>query len=395
MSGLFTLLQASVDGNARRAVDVYTEELPEFRVLAKDSTAQADMLDFAVLLRRREAELAADGRPFTDSDTAVLRAFGEKRGAAGVSLISQQRVLALHSVLTLREIQEAAGPDDSARLMHMLGWLPANGLVAQTAYTEGFLLGQKRFLPLVRRVQAFARMLIADNPAVDGASASLGMPLGRRYAVVAVRIPDPPFAAAEDRRDEIVEVVLSGHHVPVTWHEPGTFMAVVPSTETTLGEPDEPTQQRITGLVRDFAAALGRPCAAGAAMGGIGGLAETLALARRISEAAPVETAPERFHTLSDVLVELGVTQTPQVEQWLRQLGARLGAGPDLIRTLDAFYRHGMNRLNTAGALHIHPRTLDYRLHRVRELAGLEPGSVRGVRILTTTVTLALSGRWA
>jgi DNA-binding PucR family transcriptional regulator len=95
---------------------------------------------------------------------------------------------------------------------------------------------------------------------------------------------------------------------------------------------------------------------------------------------------------MSDTFVELGVARTPDVEEWLRGIGQRLAAGPDLVTTLDAFYEHGMNRLRAAGALHIHPRTLDYRLRRVGELTGLDPESVQGVRTFSATVSFLLSG---
>lgn len=389
MSSLFTALRRRVDDNARRAVELYTAELPEFRVAATNAASHDDMVDFAVLLRRREAELAAEDQPFTDGDLAVLREFGEERGAAGVSLAAQQRVLVLHSVLTLREIQEAAGPADSADLMRMLGWLPTNGLAAQNAYTEGYLAGQKRFLPAVQRVQRLARMLLADSPVAADAAASLGMPLASRYVVAVVRIPSAPVTSASDRRDEVVESILKHHRVPITWHEPDELVVLLPA-----GDNGSAVEERALRLVREFASLVGRPCAAGAASGQFRQLAEALALARQISRAAPLEAEPRGLHTMPDVFVELGVAQLGQAGDWLRELGRQLSAGPDLVTTVDAFYQHGMNRLRTASALHVHPRTLDYRLRRVRELTGVDPASVRGVRILSTAVTFILAGTW-
>jgi hypothetical protein len=391
---MFAGLHKRIDDNAKRAVDVYTTELPDYRAVAANTAVQAAMLDFAVMLRRREAELGAIGQPFTDTDLGVLRAYGEERGLAGVSLLSQQRVLVLHSVLTLREIQEAAGPDDSADLMHMLGWLPENGLSAQTAYTDGYLDGQKRFLPVSRRIQNFARMLLADNLAVRAVAASLEMPLAERYVVTVVRVPSEPFSSAADRRDEVVEVMLRQHRVPVTWHASDEFVVLFPLGSTETDDEDEKVQDRAFSLVRDFAHFVGRPCAAGASIGRIHHLADALKLARRISRAAPVEAVPRRLHGLADVFVELGVGQVPEVDAWLNGLARRLAAGPDLVTTLDAFYQYGMNRMHTAGALHIHPRTLDYRLRRVRDLVGIDPASVRGARALSTTVTLVLAGTW-
>ncbi|MEU8635467.1 helix-turn-helix domain-containing protein [Amycolatopsis sp. NPDC048633] len=79
----------------------------------------------------------------------------------------------------------------------------------------------------------------------------------------------------------------------------------------------------------------------------------------------------------------------------LRDVARRLANGPDLVTTLDVYYRNDMNRLRSAVALHIHPRTLDYRLRRVRESTGVDPASTKGIRILTAAVARLLAGAWA
>ncbi len=96
-----------------------------------------------------------------------------------------------------------------------------------------------------------------------------------------------------------------------------------------------------------------------------------------------------------NTFVELGVAQLPQVDDWLHEFAQRLASRPDLVATLDAYYRNDMNRLSTAGTLHIHPRTLDYRLGRVRELVEMDPGSPQGVRVLSAVVARVLAGRWS
>lgn len=101
-----------------------------------------------------------------------------------------------------------------------------------------------------------------------------------------------------------------------------------------------------------------------------------------------------RPHTLADVFVELASADVPFVDVWLRSLARRLDSGPDLLLTLDAYYCHDMHRGATATALNVHTRTLDYRLRRVRELTGIDPGSTRGVRTLSAVVTRRLSGAW-
>jgi hypothetical protein len=119
-------------------------------------------------------------------------------------------------------------------------------------------------------------------------------------------------------------------------------------------------------------------------VGAVGALAPALAVARHVSTVAPWEDRPTAVLGVPDLFVELGVGGA--IDDWLAGLAERLRSGPDLIATLDRYYRNDMNRAATATQLRIHPRTLDYRLARVLELTGEDPGSTRGVRILTTAV---------
>lgn len=383
MGGLFTQLRSGADRNARRAVEVYTTELPDFRTVAASARVRSAMLDFALLLRRREAELGADGAPFTQEDLAVLSAYGAERGRQGVSLTAQRQVMTLHSMLTLREIQEAAGSREVDHLMHMLGWLPANGLAAQRAYTKGFLLGQKRFLPLVARVRQLAAALLADDVVAADLAESLDVRVTDDLLVLSVRVTGP--APGEDERDQILDTLIRRDRVPMTWDGPDEFVALQPGGA-------ERAEQRALALACRLAELVERPCSIGAATAKVGVVAEAAALARRVGRVSPPQTVPSHLPTMRDVFVELGVAELPQVGEWLTGLGRRLSAGPDLVRTLDAFYRHDMNRMNTAGELRIHPRTLDYRLHRVRELVGIDPVSTRGVRTLSAAVARLRAG---
>ncbi|MDL2288401.1 helix-turn-helix domain-containing protein [Oscillospiraceae bacterium OttesenSCG-928-F05] len=44
----------------------------------------------------------------------------------------------------------------------------------------------------------------------------------------------------------------------------------------------------------------------------------------------------------------------------------------NLVATLDMFFKHGRNAKDTAGALYIHPKTIAYRLERIREITGID-----------------------
>jgi DNA-binding PucR family transcriptional regulator len=92
------------------------------------------------------------------------------------------------------------------------------------------------------------------------------------------------------------------------------------------------------------------------------------------------------------VFIELGAAELPEIDRWLHHLTQRLTNGPDLVGTLDAYYRNDLNRPRAAAALCIHPRSLDYRVQRVHELAGIDPASTHGIRILSTVVLRVLAG---
>ncbi|WNV85450.1 helix-turn-helix domain-containing protein [Umezawaea sp. Da 62-37] len=377
MGDLFALWRSRVDANSRRAVDVYTRELPDFRELASGTRARAEILDFAMFLRQRTVALVAENGLFPADDLAFIAEVGHERATRGLSLASQRHVQVLHTSLTLKEVHEAANPrHDLEDVMRTLASLPALGLAAQTAYTSGFVAGQETVLPAVDRVRQFARMLLADDPAAALTATSLDMGSSDRWLVVVVRTP-----AMRGDRESVVRDLLERHWIPVCWTEPGEFVALIPDDGS-----------RVLDVVKDLGDLVGVPCAVGASRGRTGGLAETFERARRVSRAAPIRQAPTTVHHLTDLFAEIGAARLPPVDRWLSEVADRLAEGPDLVATLDAFYRNDMARTRTASALKIHPRTLEYRLRRVRDLTGLEPLSVRGVRALSTTVTRVLAG---
>lgn len=262
MGDLFSMLARRMGANARRAVEVYARDMPEFRAMADGDNAA--LLDFAVLLRRRTVELAADDRPFTDDDLSTIAAAGHAHARAGVSFGSHRRALGLHSTLTVQEIHEVAGPRDADALLRMLGWFGPQGVAGQDAYSRGFLDGQGHVLPDAERVPQLATALLAGDPAGPGLAGRLGMPVPAGYLLTVVRIADPEFRPTPAVRSEVLGVLIDKDRVPMTWNEPLELVVLVPA--------EEPDQQRALSLVAAFAETVGRPCAAGATTASPSGL---------------------------------------------------------------------------------------------------------------------------
>ncbi|WKX12171.1 CdaR family transcriptional regulator [Streptomyces sp. NL15-2K] len=419
MDSLFAELARQASAHARREVETYVREIPEFGFLDANPRARSEALDYAVWFRRRTVELSPDNGELTEDDLGYIASMGELRAGAGMSFESRQRVLELHTALMLREINEATDAQRGGsvdELMRLMSWFAPQGERGIGAYRNGFVTVLRRRLPYVEQVALLARSLLAGDPTAAELAPVVGMELPEHYAVTVIRVPDRPVGD-RDLESEI-EALVKTHQVPVMWcprggGRGGELIALVPSdagagtdggADAVAGDTEAVRLRAVTDLVpdlvhdlvRDFADALGRPCAAGTATGPLSELADALDRARRISRAAPLRRASARLrpHTMADVFVELAVADMPFVDEWLRTVAGRLEPGPDLLVTLDAYYRCDMNRGAAAAALNVHPRTLDYRLRRVRELTGIDPGSTHGVRILSSVVTRRLSGAW-
>ncbi|MFS8200352.1 PucR family transcriptional regulator [Streptomyces sp. CWNU-52B] len=397
MGSLFAELARRASANARREVETYVRQIPELGSLDVNSRARAETLEYAVWFRHRTVELAPDNGRLTDDDLAYIASMGEARAGAGMSLDSRQRVLRVHTGLMLREIDEATEAQrggDVEEIMRIMGWFAPQGERGIGAYRQGFVAAMGRRLPYVDQVGLLARSLLAEDPIAAELAPVTGLELAEYYAVTVVRVPDCP--AGDHVLESGIESLVRTHQVPVTWWPErggrgGELIVLVP------GGAGGAEPSAVPDLLPDLTRALGRLCAVGTTgAAALSELAGALDRARRIAAAAPLRRTSGRLrpHTLADVFVELTVADVPFVDDWLRTVALCLAPGPDLLRTLDAYYRHDLNRGSTALALNVHPRTLDYRLRRVRELAGIDPGSARGVRILSAVVTRSLSGAW-
>ncbi|WP_215451949.1 CdaR family transcriptional regulator [Streptomyces sp. ATCC 21386] len=413
MGSLFAELARQAPTNALREVETYTREIAEFGFLDKDPRARAQTLDQAVWLRHRTVELSPHNKELSDGDLEYIASMGELRAGAGMSLDARQQVLRVHTALMLREINEAteaqrgAGVDE---LMRMMTWFAPQGERGIGAYRQGFVRVLRRRMPYVEQIALLARSLLNGDPIAAELAEAVDLELPDRYAVTVFRLPDPP--PVDRVLENEIETLVKSHRTPIVWGArggdgSGELIALVPVNSggaraenvpphTVADFLPELAPEHAADLVRDVAQALGRPCAVGTADAPLPELSDALDRARRISDTAPVRRASARLrpHTLADLFVELSVADVPFVDAWLRTLSDRLATGPDLLVTLDMYYRNDMNRGATATALNVHTRTLDYRLRRVRELTGMDPGSTRGVRALSAAVARRQSGAW-
>jgi PucR C-terminal helix-turn-helix domain len=85
-----------------------------------------------------------------------------------------------------------------------------------------------------------------------------------------------------------------------------------------------------------------------------------------------------------EIALDILVGSHDGLRQRLVERVAGVAARPDLWETLRELYQADLDRGRTARRLGVHRSTLDYRLNRVEQLAGISPTSVQGILLFAT-----------
>lgn len=120
--------------------------------------------------------------------------------------------------------------------------------------------------------------------------------------------------------------------------------------------------------------------------------AEALDLGRRAADGRRIHDAADLL--LHRVLIRDESAMAELLEAVLGPLVGARGGAEQLIDTLAAFFAAGGNASAAARALHLSVRALTYRLARIHELTGLDPGDPAAAYALATAVTGARLLGW-
>lgn len=317
----------------------------------------------------------------SDADLKFFHEIGYERGRGLFPASDLRAGFKISYLAGLREIYSIA---DDTRYTGMVEFATHGArehprLMEVTELAHGAALG--RLGDRTRALEILLRHLLDGSPASDAAEAA-NVSLPGSYLLLLCRRQRTTGPAA---RFQPASQVLDG--TPgVLWRADnitGNLLILVPA--------DDLATSRVT------AAAL------------TGGLSERLSEPLHIAEvhAATLDAVPTAYreaqqmmplvaampdarsrpYAVDELLVELAVARQPALRHRLADLLIPLREGTDLQITLNALFECELDRERTSRKLHIHRRTLTYRIQRIRELTGLDPATAHGIQVLRTAVT--------
>ena len=356
---------------ARRMVTAFRSEIGGYTRLP-ESVLAGQILDVS----RRNVELflrsITELRGPTEEELAPFRESARSRAEEGLPLEDLLHAYRLGGRLGWEALLEAARPDERPALLAAADLLmryvdSVSAAVAQTYHDEHqHLVSEEE-----RRQRALLEALIhpeREAPALRDLAERVGFPLADRYRPFAKTLPGAPTHA----HSQLASALRVRGLLALTEGDRVTGLAAEDADEALFADG--------RGLFT-----LGRPAARSELGSALDDMRLLLDLARRQGVTGPVDAdafVPELLLARSP---DLAAHIAERVLQPLEAYAERRSSG--LLETLEAFLDCGLDRRRAAERLHIHPNTLDYRLRRITELTGLEPGRPRDLVLLELALT--------
>lgn len=341
---------------AREMIAAFRQEIDAYHRLS-DAVVTGQIFEVS----KRNVELffhwIIDGEEPTDADLQLFRDSARNRATEGMQLEDLLQAYRAGGQIAFRAIENAAQPEEQSALLLCARMLMqyvdrVSAAVGQTYLDERQALVSEE----ERRLRELLDCLLDQRPVpapLRELAERIGFPLGDRYRPFALAVP----GGSARRHAQIAAGLRARGNLALTEGE----------RVVGLAPPD-----RDTTTLRDSGALL--------AGGEVRPLRE---LGEIVDELRLVADFGARLGRTGEVqageyLPELLLARAPRVAQMVRQrvLGPLEAYAErrtsELVETLDAFVRSGLDRRRAAAEIHVHPNTLDYRLRRIAELTGLD-----------------------
>ena len=402
---LASRVERRIDALARSMVDAFVAEVPIYRMLPREQL-QGEVLDISRANLRTFFRCLREQRAPTDEELSEARASAARRAEERVPLDSVITAYHIGGRLGWRALADEAKPNERDQLDELVEGVLRYLQHVTGAVASAYLEEQQHIYGEQRDARRTLTEALLAGPRDDagwpplGQARRAGVHLALGYMVVVVRM-DP----MEDEQKPGVSAAVAGRRKVRRVQEALDRLAGEPVLNLLEADggpllfpvgPDaiDAAMRDAPDMVTELAMAAGAPVLAGVAWGrGSEGVALAGHEARDVLELAQRLHRPPGAYRLDDVLLEYAVTHPGDTADRLVRVLAPIDDRPDLVDTLAQWYASDFDRRAAAAALNVHPNTLDYRLRRVSELTGMDPGSARGVQLLGAAMTARLFRR--
>lgn len=383
---------------ARRMIRAFADDVPVYGTLPSEQL-EGEVLAICEQNLRLFFQCLAEERVPADPEIADLRASAARRAEERVPLEAVIAAYHLGGRIGWEALVEEAEQDEQDELAGYATWLLRYlGVVAGavgTAYLEEqqLIYGEERD---ARR--AFADALFGSEEAPQDAvgrdrllalAGRAGVELADSYVAMAVRL-----GPSGDERAAGVSAAIAGRRKVRRLVERleelaggGVLSLLDPAGGLLLIPTEVSRAPSLLDRAEELSSSLGRAADAEVLLGLSWGPAPS-GVRRAADEAREVVRIAQRLgavdggFTSQDVLLEQALATSTPWSSRLVQVLDPLEAKPDLAATLQTWFAEDFDRQGTARALGVHPNTVDYRLQRIAEETGLDPGRARHLQLL-------------
>ncbi|MDQ1747390.1 MAG: hypothetical protein QOD07_1653 [Frankiaceae bacterium] len=386
---LFQRVERNVPRLARRMISAFVTEIPLYAQLPREQL-QGEILFITEANLRLFFGLLRTGDPMTAEQLAEVRMSAARRAEERVPLDAVLVAYHVGARLGWQALVDEHRPEEMGALLTAGSRVLAYTQQVTAAVASAYLEEQQTISGEERdAARLFASALLSGDPA-ESLAARLGVSIAPAYVVVALRMAPHPDesdekdvggAIAARRKVRRVQAALDewSGDTTTTLLDPAGGTAFLPTTPEAAGA----MVDRLPDLATLLGKAAGVPLVLGGAVGwGAADVPRAAAQAHDIVRLTRILDKPPGAYVLRDVLLEYQLTRPSDAQETLASLIEPLDRNPDLLRTLEAYLDNDLDRRRTAGALHVHPNTFDYRLRRIIELTGLDPSTTRGLQLL-------------
>lgn len=375
--GFFERVSARRDATALAIRDALVRHVRAYG--AQPSTARMTLLHEVHETWRPVLSRAPGGEPLHRDDLAVYRELARSRALHSFPFADFRAGFEVAHTAGLRACLAVAEPGESVQPVAFTAWGVRELPRVLDAVTESYLDVHR-----CRGNATAARALLLDALLAGRAP---GPESDAGHLVVVFR-PRERGAAVAAGTTAAVERLL-GERSGLLWRggpATGELLATV-AVESTVQRAREVARELAVDLAGAWRSRLHAAEAFGASPAEVpAALREARRTLRLVTALPDARDCPYRE---DDLLVELAVARQPDVRLRLTRLLEPLDRGPDLRRTLESLLACGLDRQRTAAALHLHRRSLAYRLGRIKELTGLDPATPHGIQVLRAAVCAA------